>query len=235
MRLVILTDNILIYKSFRGIIESAFDGKVEYYCSPSSEKMFLEFKDVLVLDIKQDYKKVLDADLVISCHCKKIFPSELVNTVRCINVHPGLNPFNRGWYPQVFAINNKLPHGATIHEMDEKIDHGSIIVQEKVDIFDTDKSSDVYNRVLEAEINLFRDNITTILSNSYTTRAMDNEGNYNSIQDFKDLCQIDMSKKGTFKEFYDLIRSLTHDPYSNAFFYDKNGDKVYISINIEKG
>ena len=34
--------------------------------------------------------------LVISVHCKQIFPKRLVENVLCINLHPGYNPFNRG-------------------------------------------------------------------------------------------------------------------------------------------
>jgi methionyl-tRNA formyltransferase len=78
--------------------------------------------------------------------------------MRCINIHPGLNPYNRGWYPQVFAINNGLPHGATIHEMDDKIDHGDIIYQKSVDIKLSDTSKTLYERVLDTEIFLFKEN-----------------------------------------------------------------------------
>ena len=66
-------------------------------------------------------------NLIISLHCKQIFPSNLVKSITCINIHPGYNPYNRGWFPQVFSIINSKPIGATIHVMDENIDHGPII------------------------------------------------------------------------------------------------------------
>lgn len=69
-------------------------------------------------------KIIASADIVFSLHCKQIFPQSLVEAVTCINVHPGYNPYNRGWYPQVFSIMNGLPAGVTIHKMDDKVDHG---------------------------------------------------------------------------------------------------------------
>ncbi len=69
--------------------------------------------------------------LFISLHCKQIFPQRLTDNYRCINIHPGYNPYNRGWFPQVFSILNKNTAGVTIHEIDQELDHGPIIYQEK--------------------------------------------------------------------------------------------------------
>src|SRR5688500_47217 len=65
-------------------------------------------------DVEMIVKKY---DLIISLHCKQLFPAHLIERVKCINIHPGYNPVNRGWYPQVFAILHSLDTGATIHEM----------------------------------------------------------------------------------------------------------------------
>jgi len=236
VQVILLTDNKYVFERFREIIsiKNLDDVNFEYYCSPSSEQLFSKIDDVSILDIKSDYRKIVNkANLVISCHCKKIFPAELVNTVRCVNVHPGLNPYNRGWYPQVFAINNGLPHGATIHEMDEEIDHGNIIAQQIVDISMKDTSRSVYDRVVEAEVKLFRENFVDIIFGCYKSMPMLEEGNYNSIQDFKDMLEIDLDRVGTFREFYNLLRSLTHEPYSNAFIIDDSGSKIKLKLNLE--
>lgn len=233
----LLTDNVVIFRSFyRIILEKNLENvSFKFFCSPSSKEMFFEYDNVSVMDVKKEYKFLIDnADLVISCHCKKIFPPELVNTIRCINVHPGLNPFNRGWYPQVFAINNGLPHGATIHEMDEDIDHGNIIVQKEVVILECDTSKSVYDRVLNTEIELFEKNFESIIYGKYSTTEMPNEGNYNSINDFRDMLEIDLDRVGSFREFFNLLRSLTHEPYMNAYFYDNEGEKYFIGIDIRK-
>lgn len=102
-------------------------------------------------------------DLIISLHCYQRFPSFLVQKVECINIHPGLNPYNRGWYPHVFSIVNKLPLGATIHEIDEDIDHGAIIAQHEVSLYSWDTSLTAYDRVVEAELSLIKENLIRLV------------------------------------------------------------------------
>jgi methionyl-tRNA formyltransferase len=237
IKILVLTDNVFIFEKFKSIcqLKNRADIVFEFFCSPSSRKMFSSYEDVNVLDVKKDYVNIVsNYQLVISCHCKKIFPEELVSAVRCINIHPGLNPYNRGWYPQVFAINNGMPHGATIHEMDKEIDHGNIIAQKNILIDMVDTSSDVYGRVVKAEIELFEQHFDDLIDNTYVAQVMKSEGNYNSIQDFKSMCNIDLEREGTFLEFYNLMRSLSHGEYKNAYIFDEQGDKVFLSINIEK-
>lgn len=173
-------------------------------------------------------------NLIISAHCKQIFPLKLIKEVKCINIHPGLNPFNRGWYPQVFSIINKLPIGATIHEMDDQIDHGHIIIQKEVHCYSYDTSETIYNRVLEMELILFEQVIEKILSNNYDVTIPVSDGNINLKNDFADLCHIDLKKAYSGQEFIDLLRALTHGNYSNAYFYDDDGNKIHIKIFLQK-
>lgn len=236
MKVAIITDNIDVFLRFYKVLVSKnLNIDIEYYCSPASMSDFEKYHFVSELDILNDYSKLIGhADLVISCHSKEIFPKALVENVRCINIHPGLNPYNRGWYPQVFSINNKLPCGATIHIMDEKIDHGEIIFQKIVEVKEYDTSLSLYNKVINAEMELIEEHFESIVSGDYETYPMSSEGNYNSISDYKKICHIDMSRKGTFSEFYDLLRSLSHEPFVNAFFYDEEGNKISMSLTIFK-
>ncbi len=167
-------------------------------------------------------------------HCKQLFPKEVVKNVRCINVHPGFNPYNRGWYPQVFSILNKFPAGATIHEIDEYLDHGNIIVQKEVKIFAWDTSFTLYARVLQTEIELLSDNLQKILDISYTTIKPIREGNLNLKKDFKNLQTFELDQLTTGRELIDKMRALTHDNYRNLYFRDsETGKKVYIKITLE--
>ena len=236
IKVLVLTDNVYIFNKFLEIIESNLrdDLKFTFRCSPSSTSTFSNYKNVKVLDIKENYKSVINNyDLDISCHCKKIFPKELVVSTRCINIHPGLNPYNRGWYPQVFAINNKMPHGATIHLMDEEVDHGDIIVQDEVTIQPYDTSLTVYEKVVNLEVKLFEENFDSIIEGNYYAKKMSAKGNYNSISDFKELCKLDLNDNGSLRKHIDLLRSLTHGDYKNAYFIDDYGNKIIVSLNLE--
>jgi len=237
-KIFIVTDNNFIYKEFEKIITIRSDVYVEYFCSLKSLHIFEDEINQnkikpLLLKEAEDFL-INNFDLGLSCHSKQIFPAKLVNTVLCINIHPGLNPYNRGWYPQVFSIINKSPAGATIHVMDEEIDHGDIIIQEEVKINLFDTSLDVYNKVQTKEIELLNKVIEDIIDNSFERIKPNSEGNYNSIQDYKALCEIDLNKKVTMKEAINYLRAMTHAPYKNSYFIDENGNKIFISIELEK-
>ena len=170
--------------------------------------------------------------LIISLHCKQIFPKNLVSSVLCVNFHPGLNPFNRGWYPQVFSIINKMPVGATLHVMDEDVDHGEIIDQKEVSVEEYDTSLELYNRVMEAEKRLISANLLSLINKSYSTELPSGEGNYNSISSFNQLCDLDLKSNGSLKEHIDLLRALSHGDFNNAFFRDEKGKKIYVKISL---
>lgn len=170
--------------------------------------------------------------LVISLHCKQIFPTSLVNNIRCVNIHPGFNPYNRGYFPHVFSIINELPSGVTIHEMDENIDSGKIIIQEKIiiELFDTSES--VYNKILLLEKKLIEHYIESILENNYKTSESDNAGNINYQKNFDDLCKINLDEITTYRAVINRFRALTHKNHLNAHFLDNEGKRIYLKIEL---
>lgn len=236
MKVFVITDNAFWLEKATQLFKKKHIN-VDFYCSPKGESLFAsEIKDekIKVLNVNDEFELLIsNYQLGFSCHCKQIFPKELVESVRCINIHPGLNPYNRGWFPQVFSILNKKPIGATIHLMDYEVDHGNIIVQQEVKIFDWDTSRSVYERVLNIEYELFENNFDKLINMDYESKKMITEGNYNSIKDYKSLLEVDLNKKVTMREAIDYLRAMTHLPYRNAYFETESG-KVYISIKLEK-
>lgn len=210
--------------------------KITIYCSPSGSGIFsneLENGVISVVDVKFSSELLQESyDIGFSCHCKQVFPIKLVSSIPCFNFHPGLNPHNRGWFPQVFSIINGKPIGATLHKMDCEIDHGPIIDQIKAEINSWDTSKSVYDRVFLDELNLFERWIELILKGDHPEKSIDSIGNYNSISDFKRLCEINLDETVTFKDAINFFRAMTYDGYNNAFFYDENGVKIYISVNL---
>lgn len=176
---------------------------------------------------------IQEYDLVFSLHCKQIFPSELVENVCCINFHPGLNPHNRGMYPQAFSIINGLPVGATIHLMDAEVDHGEIIAQKKVDIEVSDTSLEVYKKIIEVEKELISKNVFDIVSGSYNTKMPQHEGNYNEEKDYRALCELDLNSFASFGEHLNILRATTHGEFKNAYFVDDTGNKYFVRVVIE--
>lgn len=236
--ILVITDNPQIAKRFEKEVWCLVDKNVfglTFMCSPFSilDNFKLE-NEIRKVDLRDsgEIERLKKYSLILSIHCKQIFPPELVNSVRCVNIHPGYNPINRGWYPQVFSIINDTIIGATIHEIDRELDHGNIIDREKVKKYNFDTSLTLYNRIIDKEIELLKKNIHSILSNSYTSYKPENEGNIYLKKHFDQICELDLSEKMTVKELIDRLRALTHGAYKNAFFFDGN-KKVYVSINLE--
>lgn len=238
MKVFFVTDNSIWFQFLESWNESRKE-QVAIYCSPAGEELFskeIESSRISVLDLKKNADALkVNFDIGFSCHCKQIFPKELVENVPCFNFHPGLNPYNRGWFPQVFSIINGSPVGATVHKMDHKIDHGPIVAQKNIDMYSWDTSKSVYDRILNSELRLFDTWIDSLLSGNYIEIEPDDSGNYNSISDFKELCEIDLEKRVTFKEAIDYFRAMTFDGYDNSFFSDQYGRKIYVSINLKLG
>lgn len=238
MNIMIFTDNLHMYNSFIAIIDKKIINNLhnfEYACSPSNQ-FFKKIDNIKEINIKEQLSILVKKfDLIISCHSKQIFPSTLVNNVRCINIHPGLNPYNRGWYPQIFSIINNMPLGATIHEMDEEIDHGNIIAQQQVILHSWDTSLTAYNKVIEMEVKLLEKHIVEIINATYQSTPMSTEGNYNSKQDFDKLCKINLNQVASYKDVINHLRALTHGDLNNAYYLDEDKNKIYLKITLEKG
>lgn len=238
-KILIISDNAYLCNEFKKIIENLSDKKYsfDFAISPfSNSKDFASQVKTYDLKKSDDVKEIISIyNLIFSIHCKQIFPIELVENVKCINIHPGYNPINRGWYPQVFSIIHDLPIGATIHEIDNKLDHGPIIAREFVEKYDYDTSETLYNRILAKEVDLLNKYLPQILENKYSVIMPENEGNIYLKKDFNDLLKIDLNKNYSAGEFIDKLRALTHGSYSNAYFLDrKTGEKIFVGINLKK-
>ena len=99
---LIISDNLYLCNRFLEIIErkkipnclftfsiSPFSNKEDFKILDADIKVF-DLKDQKHIDvIKNNY------DLIFSIHCKQIFPFDLINHLKCLNVHPGFNPINK--------------------------------------------------------------------------------------------------------------------------------------------
>jgi methionyl-tRNA formyltransferase len=237
MKTLVITDNEFLLNQFVSIAERLHLEDlttINYMCSPSNSALI--DKGCKPVDVKQSWQTLIanDIDLIISLHCKQLFPKGLVEAIRCINIHPGYNPYNRGWYPQVFSIINKLPLGATIHQIDAQLDHGPIIAQKRVEVTSDDTSLTAYNKILNIELDLIEEHIVQIINNEYQAITPFDEGNINLKRDFNKLLKIDLNEVARVGDVIDRLRALTHGDYNNAYFEDDDGDIVFINLRLTK-
>jgi dTDP-4-amino-4,6-dideoxyglucose formyltransferase len=237
-KILVITDNLYLFEKFTEIaaefnLASIFSYRYSF-SNAEFKNIFKDDEEFKPVNIKEEADQLIKShDLIISLHSKQLFPERLIKAVKCINIHPGFNPFNRGWFPQVFSILNKLSLGATIHEIDEQIDHGLIIDQVEIPVYSWDTSLSAYNRVIESEIGLIKKNIAKIIQGNYKAIAMSEEGNLNLKKDFDVLCRLDLNEVNTFGTFIDRLRALTHGDYKNAYFIDAEEKKIFVKIELE--
>jgi phosphoribosylglycinamide formyltransferase 1 len=87
---------------------------------------------------------------------------------RILNIHPSLLPAFPGLeaQQQAFAYGVKVT-GCTVHFVDEELDHGAIIVQKTVPVFDGDDEHALAARILEQEHLAYTEAINIVLDGNF--------------------------------------------------------------------
>lgn len=122
-------------------IKFVFFGSSQFSLYVLEELERVGLSPTLVIDsakktLPMEKLKKLEADVFVVASFGKILPKELLALPKhqTLNVHPSLLPQLRGASPIQSTILGLGDPGVTIIRMDEKMDHGPIIVQAKVSL-----------------------------------------------------------------------------------------------------
>lgn len=87
---------------------------------------------------------------------------------RILNIHPSLLPAFPGLeaQEQAFAYGVKVA-GCTVHFVDEELDHGAILVQKAVPVFENDDEHSLAARILEQEHIAYSEAINLVLNGRF--------------------------------------------------------------------
>ncbi len=87
---------------------------------------------------------------------------------RILNIHPALLPSFPGLegQKQAFEYGVKVS-GCTVHFVDEQLDHGAIVVQRAVPVYDSDDEHMLADRILEQEHIAYSEAIKIVLEGNY--------------------------------------------------------------------
>jgi phosphoribosylglycinamide formyltransferase-1 len=110
---------------------------------------------------KEDFDKEIDKilkdnniELVVGAGYMRMLSSCFVKKWygKLINIHPALLPSFKGTNGQLDALDYGVKiSGCTTHFMDEKMDHGPIILQAAINVISGDDREKLANRILEVE------------------------------------------------------------------------------------
>ncbi len=168
-------------------------------------------------------------DYVLRKEFLRIFPKG------CFNLHPSYLPFNRGNYPNVWAIVDETPAGVTFHVVDEGVDTGPIVAQEKVDVEPIDTGETLYRKLEDAGVRLFEKVWPKIESGSYALIQQDKKvGVFHKKRDVEKIDRIDLEKSYRARDLINILRARTFPPYKGAYF-EEGGKRIYMELKLYYG
>jgi methionyl-tRNA formyltransferase len=118
-----------------------------------------------------------EAEILISVQYHQILKNEHIQkaTKSAVNLHMAPLPEYRGCNQFSFAIiDNKQEFGTTLHFIDEKIDHGDILFENRFPIPPQIWVNELYELTLEASKQLFEKNWQNIVQHNYKPQAQIN-------------------------------------------------------------
>tara|TARA_B100000989_G_scaffold236112_1_gene182948 strand:+ start:53 stop:631 length:579 start_codon:yes stop_codon:yes gene_type:complete len=120
------------------------------------------FEDRLLKLLKKN-----NVDLICLAGFMKILSVNFIRKFNkpILNIHPSLLPKYKGLNTHNRAIQNKDKYsGATVHIVNEKLDSGKIIIQEKVKILKSDTEKNLQKKVLKIEHKIYPKAIIRLLA-----------------------------------------------------------------------
>ncbi len=153
-----------------------------------SHKKFIsrELHEKEILNVLKEY----NVDLVVLAGYMRIITAHFVSRYanRILNIHPALLPSFKGIDGQGQAIEYGVKlAGATVHFVDEKMDHGPIIIQGAVPVHPTDTRDTLAKRILKIEHRIYPQAISWISEG----RVMFNNNKVEIKSSQKELSNID--------------------------------------------
>ena len=132
---------------------------------PSAGKSRTEHDAAMISELQAN-----NVDLVCLAGYMRIISPEFVAAFpdRILNVHPSLLPSFPGLEAQTQALEfGAKVAGCTVHFVDEKVDHGVIVLQRAVPVEDDDTAETLSARILEQEHLAYPEAIARVVSGEY--------------------------------------------------------------------
>lgn len=205
------------------------------YLDPNDILTGLQFREPAGLE----RLRALKLDYIIGIHFPYLVPAEVLQ-VTCygfLNLHPAYLPFNRGWHTPSWAILDGTPAGATLHFMDEGVDTGDIIHQELLSIGNADTASSLYSRIKQLELQVLQEAWPQLAVCKFNRQAQDlRAGTFHKRGDLfrPEVQRIDLDKPVTARHLFARIRGLTTNQMNEAAYFEENGVRYRIRLELEK-
>ena len=144
---------------------------------------------------KIDARFVLEKhiEVLVSYNYRFIIRSNVLNTsgLLAINLHTSLLPFNRGAHPILWSVLEGTPLGVTIHQIDEGLDTGPIIVQKQLSSPEPESSlRQIHESANQELVELFYTNWSNIVTKNYSAHKQQGLGTFHRSAQAKGFLAI---------------------------------------------
>jgi methionyl-tRNA formyltransferase len=163
-----------------------------------------------------------------------ILPQSVLDipTYGCINVHGSILPRWRGAAPIQRAIAaGDEESGVTIMQMDEGLDTGDMLIKSCSPIHDSDKASDLHDRLIEVGTPALIQALDQIADGALTPEKQDDACACYAHKMSKEEARIDWTKSA--KELDCLVRAFNPWPVATTEF-DNQSLRVWEAIRLEE-
>lgn len=163
----------------------------------------------------QDTLRTLDANLFVVV-AFRMLPKSVwqMPAYGTFNLHGSLLPQYRGAAPINWAIiRGETQTGVTSFFLDETIDTGRIIFQERMDILPDETAGELHDRMMDLGASVVLKTVRAIENGTPETLPQEDRAATHAPKIFHDTCRIDFAK--TAAEVHNFIRGLS--PYPGAF------------------
>ena len=217
------------------------DAIITNYDKPSGRGLKIEFSPVKKFAISNNIKYLQPKNLkeqslidkitsinpdIIVVVAFRMIPKSIwqIPKYGTINLHASLLPNYRGSAPINWAIiNNENFTGVTTFFIDDKIDTGDILLQEKIKVDKKINAGELHDKLKVIGARTVKKTIQEILNNNLIQKKQEHDGNYKTAYKLdKENIKIDWNQNCL--EIYNKIRGLSPFPGSRASLINDNGD-----------
>ncbi len=163
----------------------------------------------------------------------KIIPPEiyLMPELKTINLHPSLLPLYRGAAPIPWSlINGEKESGITVQLINEKMDAGDIVLQEKIPLTENMTAGDLFGQVLPKGAELLLRAMDLLSAGNFSPVPQDHSRATFCTKITRETEIIDWQKSA--RTVHNLVRGLNPKPYARTVF---RGSELKIIRTSEAG
>lgn len=170
-----------------------------------------------------DELRAFEADIYAVVAYGSLIPRSVFDhpALKTINLHPSLLPKYRGAAPVQWAlIRGERETGITVQLINEKLDAGDIVVQERLDLDGAMTAADVMGIVSSRGAELIDRAVSILASGSAVPLKQDESQATHCGKIDRDVAMIDWTK--TAEEIHNLVRGLNPKPVAFSSFRGEN-------------